>query len=101
MGFKQIRTSDLTGKELDDAQVVTVLVREAGKLFDASAEELKDLKPVANVMELEYRHADGRTESVLVNKAEFAKVVPAEVLERADSIRGRRSGFSPRNGNGG
>lgn len=99
MGYKQIRTSDLTGKELEDADVVTVVCRDAGKQFDASTEELAELKRVNNVVELEFRHADSRSETVLVSKTDFNKVVTAEVLEKADGLKGRRSGYRPSNGN--
>lgn len=98
MGFKQIRTSDLTGNELKDQDVVTVAVKSAGKVFDASSEELSTLKRLNNVVELELRHPDGNIESVLCSQAEFTKIVPAEKLETFDQLRGRRSGWSPRKG---
>lgn len=96
MGYKSIRTSDITGATLDDDKVITVVVRSAGKLFDASAEELAGLKRVTNVVELELRHANGKVEEILVTKDDFDKVVSAEVLAKADSIRGRRNGFTPK-----
>lgn len=98
MGFRQIRTSDLTGNELKDEDVVTVVVRTANKVFDATAEELAPLKRVTNIVELELRHPDGNTETVLCTQTEFAKVVTPEKLESFDNSRGRRSGFSPKNG---
>lgn len=96
MGYKSIRTSDITGATLDDDKVITVVVRSAGKLFDASAEELAGLKRVTNIVELELRHANGKSEEILVSQADFDKVVSAEVLAKADSIRGRRNGFTPK-----
>lgn len=98
IGYVQLRTSDLTGEILQEDQVVSVVVRAAGKIFDASAQELAGLKTVNNVVELELRHPDGRTEEILVSKASFDQVVSAEVLDKADSIRGRRTGFRPSNG---
>lgn len=95
MAFKSIRVSDLTGKELADDDVVTVVVRSENKVFDASAEELASIKRLANVVELELRHANGDTEQVICTQAEFDKVVSADVLAKADSTRGRRTGFSP------
>lgn len=98
MGYKQIRTSDISGAVLADDQVITVVVRSEGKLFDATKEELTGLKRVTNVVELELRHPDGETEEILVSKADFDKVVTAEVLANADNIRGRRNGYRPPNG---
>lgn len=100
MGYKSIRTSDITGAILPDDQVITVVVREQGKLFDASAEELSGLKRLTNVVELELRHANGTSEEIIVSKSDFEKVVTPEVLANADNIRGRRNGFRPAsNGN--
>ncbi|BAS17575.1 hypothetical protein AHiyo8_58780 [Arthrobacter sp. Hiyo8] len=96
MGYRNIRTSDISGKVLDDDQVITVVVRGLGKLFDASAEELEGLKRLTNVVEVELRHADGKEESFIVSKADFDKVVTSDVLANADNIRGRRNGFTPK-----
>jgi hypothetical protein len=96
MGYKSIRTSDISGEIVEDDQVVTVVVRSVGKLFDAKAEELAGLKRVTNVVELELRHPDGNSEEIIVSKADFDKVVSEEVLAKADSIRGRRNGFTPK-----
>lgn len=95
MGFKSLRVSDISGVELTDAEVVTVVVKNAGKVFDASADELKALKAVNNVVELEYRYPSGQVSTVLVPKAEFSKLIPDDKLAGFDSNRGRRSGFSP------
>ena len=96
MGYKSIRTSDISGEIVADDQVVTVVVRSEGKLFDAKPEELASLKPLTNVVELELRKADGTSQEVIVSKTDFDKVVTAEVLAKADSIRGRRNGFTPK-----
>lgn len=95
MGYKQIRTSDISGQVLADDQVVTVVVRSLGKLFDASAEELAGLKRVTNVVELELRHSNGENEEILVGKSDFDKLITQELLDKADSIRGRRNGYRP------
>lgn len=95
MAYKSIRVSDLSGATLADDQVVTVVVRAAGKLFDASSEELTGLKPLTDVVELEYRYPDGKTQEVIVSKSSFDKLVTPEMLANADSIRGRRNGFRP------
>lgn len=98
MAYRSIRISDISGETLSEDQLVTVVVRSAGKIFDASEQELASLKRLTNVEQLELRHANGKTEEILVDKAEFQKLVTAEVLARADAIRGRRSGFSPKAG---
>lgn len=96
MAFRQVRISDLTGIELDDTQAVEVTVKGANKKFDASAEELKALKPLVNVIELELKYASGQVGTMLVSQAEFKKVVSDDKLAGFDSARGRRSGYSPR-----
>ncbi|SIC58980.1 hypothetical protein [Mycobacteroides abscessus] len=96
MGYKQLRVSDISGRELTDDEAVTVVVKNAGKVFDAAADELTALKAVNNVVELEYRYPNGQVATVLVPKAEFNKLVPEDKLAGFDSNRGRRSGYSPK-----
>jgi hypothetical protein len=96
VGYKNIRTSDISGKTLEDHEVITVVVRGLGKLFDASKEELDGLKRLNNVVEIELRHPDGNTEEFITSKTDFDKVVTPEVLAAADNIRGRRNGFTPK-----
>lgn len=95
MGIRNVRFSDLSGKTLDDETAVTVVVRSAGKLFDADIKELAALRRVTDVVELELRHGDGKVEQILVNQADFNKLVSKEVLAGADTIRGRRRGYKP------
>lgn len=95
MGIRNVRFSDLSGKTLDEKDAVTVVVRSAGKLFDADIKELAALKRVTDVVELELRYGDGKVEDILVNRADFDKLVTNDVLTRADSIRGRRKNFKP------
>lgn len=97
MAFRQIRVSDVSGKELDDAELVTVLVRLDGesKVVDVAAEEIANLKTVNGLVELEIKPANGPERTVFVTKTELGKVIPDEVLKRADSARGRRKNFSP------
>lgn len=57
------------------------------------------MKRPPNVIEIELQHPDDREEEIIVNKGEFDKIVTEEVLQRADTVRGRRNGFRPtRNG---
>lgn len=99
MGFKSLRVSDISGQELEDSEVVTVTIKSAGKVFDAHPDELKVLKAVSNVVELEYKYPSGQVSTVLVPKVELNKLIPEEKLAHLASNRGRRPGFSPnRNG---
>lgn len=84
--------SDISGNDIPEGQTVNVLYRAEQKQFEASRDELAGLKRLTNVVELEFRYPDGTSESVLVSKTEAEKLITAEVLEKADSIRGRRSG---------
>lgn len=95
MAFKSVRISDVTGNELKDEDVVTVTIKGAGKVFDSSAEELAGLKRIANAIELEYKHPNGTSETVLVTQAELNKLLPPEKVESLDNSRGRRSGYRP------
>lgn len=99
MGFRQLKVSDISGQELADADAVTVVVKSAGKVFDCHLDELSALKTVNNVVELDIKYPAGDTRTVLVPRAEFAKLIPDDKLAGFDSSRGRRSGYSPvRNG---
>lgn len=102
MGYKQIRTSDLSGADLADDQVVTVLVKQHpdiqdAKVFDASVEELAGLKGITDLVELELRGPSGEIATVFLRKADFQKFVTNEQLEKFDSARGRRTGYRPGN----
>ncbi len=104
IGFKQIRTSDLTGEILDDSDVVTVVIRShpdlaEGKVFDASPVELHGLKGIEDLVELELQFPNGTTQTLVSTKEDFEAVVPARLLKTFDNSRGRRTGFRP-NGNG-
>jgi hypothetical protein len=107
VGFVTKRTSDLSGTELPDDQVVTVVVKQHpdladGKIFDAAVDELLGLKGMANnLVQLEIRSPDGTTADVVVTKSEFTKLVSKEKLDGFDSARGRRTGYKPSNGTNG
>lgn len=98
MGFKQVRTSDISGEDLAENEVVTVNVKTAGKVFDCKADEIKGLKRLTGVVALEIKLPNGEIEQVLTTEKDFHAVVPQEVVDNADSNRGRRSGFRPANG---
>lgn len=97
MAYISRRVSDLTGKELEDGEVVNVVIRNHPKLdepkqIDTTGQELEALKAVEGLVELELRPADGDPTTVFVEVAELQKVVPLKVLQEADGIRGRRKG---------
>lgn len=99
MGFVQKRLSDVSNRELTDDEAVTVVLKSAGKVFDAAADELTSLKTMSNVEELELRYPSGQVATLLVTKTELNKLVSDEQIAGFDSNRGRRSGYSPtRNG---
>lgn len=102
MAFRQLRVSDVSGKDIDDEQAISVVVRQhpdltEGKVFDASEEEMSGLKSVGNLVELELRLPHG-SRTLLVTKAEFDKLMPLDKLKELPGLRGRRPGYSP-NGN--
>lgn len=98
LGFKQLRTSDLSGEIVEDDKVLTVSVD--GKVFDCTGEELKALKTVEGLLELEVRDSAGQSSTLYATKAEFTKLVTDEKLAGFPSTRGRRPGYRPTNGNG-
>jgi hypothetical protein len=105
VGFKTIRTSDLSGKVLKIEDLVNVIVRSAPGLdearqLDASRDELEKLVTLADLVNLEIRHADGKVKEVSCTAEEFAKVVKPDVLKNAPGLRGRRPGQRPGNGGG-
>lgn len=106
MGFVTRRISDLTGAELSDEQVVSVVIRNHpaadgdNKVFDTSAEELKALKTVDGLIELEVKTNGGTPTTVFCTSAELGKLVTDEKIKGFDSARGRRSNWRPgANGN--
>ena len=98
IGFKQIRTSDISGEIIVDAELLTVTVRNEGKVFDCRASELAGLKEMTGLVELEVRAADNTTRRLVVTAKDFYAVVPKEIVDNADSTRGRRSGYRPGSG---
>ncbi|SNT46520.1 hypothetical protein SAMN05421642_12329 [Rhodococcoides kyotonense] len=97
MGFKQVRTSDISGKELHDDEVINIVVRTHGKLsepkqIDVAEAEIAPLKTTSGLAELEYRRPYGTSTTVFTTETELDNVVPLKVLQDADGIRGRRRG---------
>lgn len=101
MGYRTIRTSDLSGKTLEDDDIVHVVVRSApglqeAKQFDCSADELEKLCTLGDLVNLEVRRADGDAEEIFCTAEEFAKIISNEELAALPGLRGRRPGYSPK-----
>ena len=100
MGFKTLRTSDLSGRLLEDEDVVNVVIRaapgiDAPKQFDCSWDEIATLVTIADLVSLEVRLPDGTTQELSCTAEEFGKVVPDRVVAEAAGLRGRRPGQRP------
>jgi hypothetical protein len=100
MAYVSRRVSDLSGKEGNEDEFVTVVVRKHPKLeepvqFDALPDEIAGMKSAGDLVVLEVKNGD--TKQVVVTLAEFKKLSPNidQVLEKADGLRGRRKGFRP------
>src|SRR4051794_3755320 len=100
MAFRQIRISDLTGDVIADDNVVEVTIRshpdlEDAKRFDSQPSELRDLKAMEGLVELELRTPTGTTGTMYLLKEDFDAVIPPEKVKGFDSTRGRRTGYRP------
>lgn len=100
MAIKNIKFSDITGAELKDDNAVRVVVRghprlEEDKQLDAAAGELDALKTVANLVNIEVHMPDGTVRELAATAAELEKIVPVDVLQNADGLRGRRKNWRP------
>ena len=97
MGFRTIRTSDISNAVLGDDEVVTVIVRGAPGLaearqFDCSRDEFAAFVTMTDLVSLEVRRADGTAEDLVCTADEFAKLVPRESWPGLRGTRGRRPG---------
>lgn len=100
MGLVSRRVSDVSGEELDELTYVNIVVKGHSKLdeakqIDVSEGEAKAIKTVNGLVELELRPANGAATTVFATEAELGKVVPVDILQRADGTRGRRKGWTP------
>lgn len=101
MAWVSKKISDLSGKEGAESAFTNVVVRHHPKLeeavqFDALPDELKGLTPLTDLVQLELRHGTEVVE-LIVTLEEFNKLSPKieEVLDNADTLRGRRRGYKP------
>lgn len=100
MAIKNIKFSDITGAELKDDNAVRIVVRGHPKLqedkqIDAASGELDALKTVANLVTIEVHLPDGSVKELAATATELEKIVPVDVLENADGLRGRRRNWKP------
>ena len=100
MAIKNVKVSDISGTDLKEDEAVRVVVRGHPKLgedkqFDAAASEIEALKTIANLVNVEIHYADGTTKEVAATATELEKVIPLNVLEKTDGLRGRRKNFRP------
>lgn len=100
MAYKTVRLSDVTGAELKDDEVVTLTIRldDDVKQADTTQEELKTLKTVTGLVEIEVKIAVGEGYRVYATRAELEKWIGADKLKALPGNRGRRPGYKP-NGN--
>ncbi|ODR25789.1 hypothetical protein [Mycolicibacterium porcinum] len=101
MAKEQVTRSDVTQNLIPDEKVVNVVIKghpklDEAKQIDSSAEELAALKFATGLVEIEFRPTNGQSYTRFITATELEKVVPLEVLQKADGIRGRRPGVSPK-----
>lgn len=101
MGNRVVTVSDRTGKVLEDKDKATVVVRThpditGAKVFDVHRFELSHLRCFSDAVRLEVTLADGRTIQVSCTAEEFEEFFSSDMLQVADSNRGRRTGYSPK-----
>lgn len=95
--------SDLSGKEGDEKDFVTLVVREHPKISEPTAldvlpDEIAGLKSAGDLVHLEVRKADSTVSDLIVPLADFNKLVNEATLAKGRKLRGRRPG-SRLNGN--
>lgn len=101
MAYVSKMVSDITGKEGDESDFVTLTVREhpaisEPKQLDILPEEIANMKDAGNIVVLEIKN--GETKQLVVTLAEFRKIISDEIVEKARGTRGRRPGYSPNRG---
>jgi hypothetical protein len=93
----QRKISDITGAEAPEGEFVMLIVRQHPKIdqakrLDALPAELDSLKPVGDLVVVEVRDLDSSTREVYVRYADFAKLIPDEVVTTAPGTKGRVPG---------
>lgn len=100
MAIRRVMVSDLTGKEGDEKEFVTMTVRQhprvkEPKALDVLPDEVLGMKSAGDLVVLEI-NANGSKQQMVVTLAEFRKVCSDKLVEQARGTRGRRPGFSPK-----
>jgi hypothetical protein len=101
MAYRNIRVSDISGTEIDEASAVEIVIRrhphlDESRRLDASEAEIAGLRTMDDLVSLQVRRANGTVDQVFCTLAGFRQVVPDSALEGATSTRGRRPGYRPR-----
>lgn len=96
--------SDISGKEGDEQEFVTLVIREhpsadEPRALDVMPDEIAGLKAAADLVALEIRKPDSTVTQLVVPLADFRKVVKDETVSKGRSLRGRRPGLRLGNGN--
>src|SRR5438128_1006842 len=90
--------SDITGKEASEEEFISLVIRQHPKIIsprqlDVLPEEVKNLKSADNLVVIEINN--GTKVEAVMSLAEFQKLVPDSVVEKAPGTRGRRLGTTP------
>ena len=98
--------SDISGKEGEEQEFVTLVVREhpstnEPRALDVLPDEIAGLKAASDLVTCEVRKQDGTVTQLVAPLAEFRKVVKDETVAKGRQLKGRRPGWSPSRGNGG
>lgn len=88
--------SDITGKEGDPSELISLVVRQHpaityARQLDMLPDDLEGLTRATDLVILEFAGS-----VVYTTHKEFAKLVSDEVVVNAQGTRGRRRGFSPK-----
>ena len=98
MARKVVLVSDITGKEADEAEFISLVIRQhpaiiSPRQLDVLPDEVTKIKSADNLVVVEINNGT-KTEAVM-SLADFQKIVPDEVVAKASGTRGRKIGTSP------
>lgn len=97
--IKRTRVSDISGTEAKETEFVTLVVRshkaiDQPKSLDVLPSEIAGLKEATDLVICEIKD-HGQYRQMIVALADFRKLVPDDVVKRAQGTRGRRMNWSP------
>jgi hypothetical protein len=100
MARKVVLVSDITGKEADEKEFISLVIRQhpaitSPRQLDVLADEVSKVETASDIVILEINNGT-KTEAVM-SLADFRKIVPDEVVTKASGTRGRKLGTSPGN----